>query len=76
MKPVAELKPVRLGGFLTWSEQTRGVLLSAGEHPDTNSRCHEATTGEEIWEQAETSGGLDAFVCAAGTGGELAGMTH
>ncbi|KIY74308.1 cysteine synthase [Cylindrobasidium torrendii FP15055 ss-10] len=37
----------------------------------SNARAHYETTGPEIWEQ--TNGQLDAFVCATGTGGTLAG---
>jgi len=37
-----------------------------------NRDFHEATTGPEIWEQ--TAGRVDGFVCAAGTGGTLAGV--
>jgi cysteine synthase A len=36
-----------------------------------NRRAHFEGTGPEIWEQ--TGGALDAFVCATGTGGTLAG---
>jgi cysteine synthase A len=39
-----------------------------------NARAHEATTGPEIWEQ--TAGGVDAFTCACGTGGTLAGVAR
>lgn len=38
-----------------------------------NRRTHYATTGREIWEQTE--GRIDGFVCAAGTGGTLAGVS-
>ncbi len=36
-----------------------------------NRRAHIETTGPEIWEQ--TDGKVDAFICAVGTGGTLAG---
>jgi cysteine synthase A len=39
-----------------------------------NRRAHVETTGPEIWEQ--TGGRLDAFVCATGTGGTLAGTAR
>jgi cysteine synthase A len=37
-----------------------------------NREGHTATTGVEIWEQ--TDGKVDAFTCACGTGGTLAGV--
>lgn len=39
-----------------------------------NRRAHIETTGPEIW--AQTDGKLDAFTCATGTGGTLAGVTR
>ncbi len=36
-----------------------------------NAQAHFESTGPEIWQQ--TDGTLDAFVCAAGTGGTIAG---
>ena len=38
-----------------------------------NRAGHRATTGEEIW--AQTGGRVDAFTCACGTGGTLAGVS-
>jgi cysteine synthase A len=38
-----------------------------------NMDIHRSTTGEEIWEQTE--GEVDAFICAVGTGGTLAGVS-
>ncbi|KAJ9154937.1 Cysteine synthase [Pleurostoma richardsiae] len=39
-----------------------------------NRRAHIETTGPEIWHQ--TRGNVDAFTCATGTGGTLAGTTR
>jgi cysteine synthase len=39
-----------------------------------NTQAHYETTGPEIWEQ--TGGSLDAFICATGTGGTLAGTAR
>lgn len=39
-----------------------------------NRRAHLETTGPELWAQTETK--LDAFTCATGTGGTLAGVTR
>jgi cysteine synthase len=39
-----------------------------------NRTAHVATTGPEIW--AQTSGRIDAFVAATGTGGTLAGVAE
>jgi cysteine synthase A len=39
-----------------------------------NARAHYESTGPEIYQQ--TCGQLDAFVCSAGTGGTLAGVSR
>lgn len=39
-----------------------------------NRRAHIETTGPEIW--AQTKGAIDAFTCATGTAGTLAGVTR
>ncbi|WP_439594872.1 cysteine synthase A [Falsiroseomonas sp.] len=39
-----------------------------------NARAHEENTGPEIWNQ--TGGQVDAFTCACGTGGTLAGVAR
>jgi cysteine synthase A len=46
-----------------WANQFDNVANRAG---------HERTTGVEIWDQ--TDGAVDAFTCACGTGGTLAGV--
>ncbi len=38
-----------------------------------NTEAHFKTTGPEIWSQ--TQGGIDAFICAMGTGGTLSGIS-
>jgi cysteine synthase len=46
-----------------WANQFDNVANRAG---------HERTTGVEVWDQ--TDGAVDAFTCACGTGGTLAGV--
>ena len=47
-----------------WANQFDNVI---------NTEAHIKTTAEEIWNQ--TSGSVDAFTCAVGTGGTLAGVS-
>ncbi|HVY20083.1 MAG TPA: cysteine synthase A [Bauldia sp.] len=53
--------------------EPRGVLFADQWNNLENARAHTLTTGPEIWKQ--TDGKLDAFICAIGTGGTLAGTT-
>ena len=57
-----ELDAVEPGGAL-WANQFDNVANRLG---------HYRTTGAEIWDQ--TDGKVDAFTCAVGTGGTLAGV--
>ena len=58
----AELDKVEANGAV-WANQFDNVA---------NRVAHETTTGPEIWEQ--TGGRVDAFICAVGSGGTLAGV--
>ena len=50
------------GGF--WANQFDNLI---------NTEAHIQTTAQEIWTQ--TAGKIDAFICAVGTGGTLAGVS-
>ena len=53
-------------------KEPHGVLYANQWDNHANRDGHTASTGPEIWEQ--TSGAVDGFVCAVGTGGTLAGV--
>lgn len=53
--------------------ESNGWFFSNQFENPANYSSHETTTGPEIWAQ---SGGVDAFTCAAGTGGTLAGVSR
>jgi cysteine synthase A len=61
----------RLAEELKTSEP-KGVLYANQWDNKANRRAHHEGTGPEIWQQ--TGGKVDAFICAVGTGGTLAGV--
>jgi cysteine synthase len=54
------------------AEETAGAIWANQFDNIANRRAHICGTAEEIWEQ--TSGQIDGFTCAAGTGGTIAGV--
>ncbi len=61
----------RLAEDLAKSEPNGAIWANQFDNT-ANREGHRRTTGAEIWEQ--TDGKLDAFICAVGTGGTLAGV--
>jgi len=61
----------RLAEALAESEPN-GVIWANQFDNVANRQAHAATTGPEIWDQ--TSGRIDGFICAVGSGGTLAGV--
>lgn len=67
--------------FVRYSERLAERLAEGAEHGViwanqfdnvANRQAHVETTGPEIW--AQTDGKVDAFICACGSGGTLAGV--
>ena len=54
--------------------EKNGVLWANQFDNLANMEAHRRTTAEEIWRQ--TAGGVDAFTCAVGTGGTIAGVSR
>ncbi|HVV42107.1 MAG TPA: cysteine synthase A [Nitrobacter sp.] len=54
--------------------EPNGVLFGDQWNNLDNAKAHYESTGPEIWEQ--TSGKVDGFICAVGTGGTLAGTSR
>jgi cysteine synthase A len=52
--------------------EPNGVLFADQWNNLDNRKAHYVSTGPEIW--AQTGGKVDAFICAIGTGGTLAGV--
>ncbi len=66
---------VRLSGRLAEelaASEPNGAIWANQFDNTANRDGHHRTTGPEIWEQ--TGGRVDAFTCAVGTGGTLAGV--
>ena len=61
----------RLADELARSEKNGAIWANQFDNT-ANRRAHYETTGPEIWRQ--TDGTVDAFICAVGTGGTLAGV--
>ena len=55
------------------SSEPNGVLYANQWDNNSNRHGHYRSTGPEIWK--ETEGQVDAFTCAIGTGGTLAGVS-
>ena len=53
--------------------EPNGVLFADQWNNLDNRKAHYVSTGPEIW--AQTSGKVDGFICAIGTGGTLAGVS-
>ncbi len=80
---LCQAKPYRdPGNYVHVSRRIAEEMAAAGERViwanqfdnPANASAHEATTGPEIW--AQTGGRIDAFTCACGTGGTLAGVAR
>lgn len=54
------------------AEERNAFWMNQFENP-ANHQIHFETTGPEIWEQ--TSGSVEAFLCASGTGGTIGGVS-
>ena len=63
----------RLAELLAKSEPNGAIWANQFDNV-ANRQIHMATTAPEIWEQ--TGGKVDAFICAVGTGGTLAGVAE
>jgi cysteine synthase len=63
----------RLAEQLKQTEKN-GVIFADQWNNLDNRKAHYVSTGPEIWQQ--TGGKVDAFICAVGTGGTIAGVSQ
>ena len=56
------------------AKETPNAFIPSQFTNQANPAIHEATTGPEIWQDAE--GKVDAFIAGVGTGGTLTGVGH
>ncbi|WP_027794735.1 cysteine synthase A [Paraburkholderia acidipaludis] len=80
----AEVRPVPAAPYRDPNNYQKIAARLAGELENAiwanqfenlaNRQAHYETTGPEIWR--DTAGNVDAFVCATGTGGTLAGVAR
>ena len=56
------------------AKATKGAVLPDQFENVANAKAHYSTTGPELWRQCGQA--LDGFVCAAGTGGTIAGVSR
>ncbi|MEL6573506.1 MAG: cysteine synthase A [Pseudomonadota bacterium] len=63
----------RLASKLAETEPNGAIWANQFDNT-ANRRAHIETTGPEIWEQ--TGGEVDGFICAAGSGGTVAGVAE
>ena len=73
VRPVSIAHPEHFVNRARRAAEERGGVFADQFENLANYRAH-LQTGEEIWEQC--GGSLDAFVCAAGTGGTVAGVSQ
>jgi len=57
-----------------YAAQLKGAVWANQFDNVANRRAHYESTGPEIWRQTDAR--VDAFTCAVGTGGTLAGVSH